>query len=59
MQGQIYHEDINSKFKKLKSKTNLKYKVNEDDGWESAKITKRAAKASGKNVIGGTKLIRE
>ena len=27
----------------------MQYEVNEDDKWESAKITKRAAKALGKN----------
>ena len=47
IQSQAYHEDINSKLKKKKRKIN--YKVNEDDEWESAEITKRAAKASGKN----------
>ena len=50
IKGQAYHEDINSKLKKLKPKTKIKNKVNEDDEWESAEITKRAAKASEKKL---------
>ena len=41
---------FNSKLKKLKPKTKIKNKVNEDDEWESAEITKRAAKASEKKL---------
>ena len=48
IQGQPHHEHINSKLKKVKPKTKIKYKVHEDDEWESAEITKRAGKASGK-----------
>ena len=45
--------------KKIKPKTKIKYKVNEDNEWESAEITKRPAKAlwqkpQEKAVIGGT-----
>ena len=35
--------------KNIKPKTKIKYKANEGDKWESPEITKRAAKASGKN----------
>lgn len=45
----LTQENKASKLKALAPKTKVKYQVNKNDTWESAEITSRAAKATGKN----------